>query len=104
MFAFKACSSKLAHEVKTSDTTDIGFELLGFDFMVTDNLEVLLIEINQNPCLSALSDNQGTLITKLVDDTLKYPRPHLGSLLILSSGSGETSRKAKWMVARLILS
>ena len=28
-----------------------GFEILGFDFMITQDLKVLLIEVNTNPCL-----------------------------------------------------
>lgn len=40
--------------------------------MITESLDVLLLEINSNPCLSTLSDNQTTLITKLLDDTLRY--------------------------------
>jgi glutathione synthase/RimK-type ligase-like ATP-grasp enzyme len=50
-----------------------GFELLGFDFMISDTLEVLLIEVNTNPCLSTLSEGQGRLISRLLDDTMKYP-------------------------------
>jgi tubulin--tyrosine ligase len=28
-----------------------GFELMGFDFMLDDNLNLTLIEVNTNPCL-----------------------------------------------------
>ena len=48
-----------------------GFELMGFDFIISDSLDVLLVEVNQNPCLSALSEDQGRLITKLLEDTLR---------------------------------
>lgn len=51
------------------DTTkDIGFELLGYDFMIDTDLNVKLIEVNQNPCLSTLSPSQGELINKLLND------------------------------------
>lgn len=49
----------------------IGFELLGFDYMVDENLRVWLIEVNQNPCLDALTPRQDVFISKLVDDTLR---------------------------------
>lgn len=48
----------------------MGFELMGYDFMVDTDLKVWLIEINENPCLDTLSPEQGELINKLVDDTL----------------------------------
>ena len=52
----------------------VGFELLGYDFMIDQNLKVWLIEVNQNPCLSTLSPKQGELVNKLLEDTLKYFR------------------------------
>jgi len=48
----------------------MGFELMGYDFMVDTDLKVWLIEINENPCLDTLSPEQGELIKKLVNDTL----------------------------------
>ena len=51
---------------------EIGFEILGFDFMIELDLKVKLIEVNQNPCLSTLSDSQGILIAKLLDDVFRY--------------------------------
>lgn len=64
--AFRACSESIAKQSK-----DIGFELLGFDFMVDSDLNTYLIEVNTNPCLSTLSESQGVLINKLVSDTLR---------------------------------
>ena len=64
--AFRACSESIAKQSR-----EIGFELLGFDFMVDTELNAYLIEVNTNPCLSTLSDSQGTLINKLVHDTLR---------------------------------
>lgn len=43
---------------------------MGYDFMVDTDLNVWLIEVNENPCLSTLSQEQGELIEKLVEDTL----------------------------------
>ena len=64
--AFRACSEVIARQSR-----EIGFELLGFDFMVDCDLNSYLIEVNTNPCLSTLSENQGVLINKLVHDTLR---------------------------------
>jgi D-alanine-D-alanine ligase-like ATP-grasp enzyme len=54
-----------------ASSKEIGFELLGFDFMVDEDLNTYLIEVNTNPCLSTYSDNQSILITKLLNDTAK---------------------------------
>jgi D-alanine-D-alanine ligase-like ATP-grasp enzyme len=62
----KACAESIARESR-----EIGFELLGFDFMIDEELEVYLIEVNTNPCLSTLSEPQGLLINKLLQDTFR---------------------------------
>lgn len=54
------------------DTPEIGFELVGFDFMIDLELKVYLIEVNKNPCLSTLSEPQSELISKLLEDTFRY--------------------------------
>lgn len=54
-----------------ASSKEIGFELLGFDFMVDEDLNSYLIEVNTNPCLSTFSENQATLITKLLNDTVR---------------------------------
>ena len=38
--------------------------------MMDEELKVYLIEVNENPCLSTLSDQQRTLISSLVNDTI----------------------------------
>lgn len=63
---FKAASEQIAKYSR-----ELGFELLGFDFMIDENLKVWLIEVNQNPCLSTLSPKQGQLIETLLEDVLK---------------------------------
>lgn len=63
--AFEACSKWLASESK-----EIGFELLGFDFMVDSDLRSYLIEVNTNPCLSTIGERQGRLIHRVVGDSL----------------------------------
>jgi tubulin monoglycylase TTLL3/8 len=47
------------------------FELFGYDFMIDTDLNVWLIEVNQNPCLSTLSPKQGVLINNLISDVMK---------------------------------
>lgn len=64
--SFEATSDHIIKECK-----QIGFELLGYDFMIDKNLDVWLIEVNQNPCLSTLSKKQKVLIDNLIDDTLR---------------------------------
>lgn len=65
--AFKASGDQT---IKDS-AKEIGFELLGFDFMIDTDLQVKLIEVNQNPCLSTLSEGQGVLISKLLSDVFR---------------------------------
>jgi hypothetical protein len=65
--AFRSCSTKTAKD----SSAEIGFELLGFDFMIDKELNVKLIEVNQNPCLSTLSEGQGVLINKLLSDVFR---------------------------------
>lgn len=49
---FKAAGSKLIGEVRSDYN---GFEWLGFDFMLDDDLNLSLIEVNTNPCLETQS-------------------------------------------------
>lgn len=49
----------------------VSFELFGLDYMITDDLKVKLIEINNNPSLTINSHVTGKLIPKLIDDTFK---------------------------------
>jgi tubulin monoglycylase TTLL3/8 len=53
------------------DSEYTGFELFGYDFMVDTDLNVWLIEVNQNPCLSTLSQKQEVLINNLIADVLR---------------------------------
>ena len=47
------------------------FELLGVDFMVTEALELVLIEVNSNPCLEFSSPYLEQLIPSLIEDTMQ---------------------------------
>ena len=67
--AFNAAGENLVGEIRYDYN---GFEWLGFDFMLDNDLEVKLIEINSNP---ALSLNQNALlesiIPRFIDSCLK---------------------------------
>jgi tubulin--tyrosine ligase like protein 10 len=47
------------------------FELFGFDFLIDDNLNPYLIEINTNPALYTDTLAQKELLPKLVEDIVK---------------------------------
>ncbi len=85
---------KASAEHVARESREIGFELLGFDFMVDQELQVYLIEVNTNPCLSTLSESQGLLINKLIADTFKLVLSPLYGLTAkedLSGGSASTN-------------
>lgn len=65
LLTFEASLAKIV-----SESNEIGWELLGYDFMLDDNLNVWLIEINQNPCMSGLTPQQEGFISKLLEDTM----------------------------------
>ena len=45
---------------------------MGLDYLLDDNLNVWLIEVNQNPCIETLCDRQKVLIENLLKDTFAY--------------------------------
>eukprot|EP00825_Cyclidium_porcatum_P008697 TRINITY_DN14346_c0_g1_i1.p1 TRINITY_DN14346_c0_g1~~TRINITY_DN14346_c0_g1_i1.p1 ORF type:complete len:216 (+),score=50.20 TRINITY_DN14346_c0_g1_i1:107-754(+) len=47
------------------------FELFGLDFMIDDNFQVWLIEINTNPCLEFSAPLLAKIIPQLVDNALR---------------------------------
>jgi D-alanine-D-alanine ligase-like ATP-grasp enzyme len=49
---FTSSGPKLVGEIRKDYT---GFELLGFDFMVDNDMNLFLIEVNTNPCLETHS-------------------------------------------------
>eukprot|EP00605_Chrysophyceae_sp_TOSAG23-4_P002739 GSChrysophyteH1.ASY1.ANO1.3018.1 assembled CDS len=52
-------------------TINKSFELLGYDYMVTDAFEPLLIEVNSNPCLELSCPLLGRLIPEIVNAMFK---------------------------------
>jgi tubulin---tyrosine ligase len=47
------------------------FELFGYDFLVDEDYECWLIEVNTNPCLEESSPLLQTLIPRMVNDMLR---------------------------------
>ncbi|CAG9313058.1 unnamed protein product [Blepharisma stoltei] len=47
------------------------FEILGYDFMLDDNFNPWLIEVNTNPCLALSCPLLGSLITKMLEDSFR---------------------------------
>jgi hypothetical protein len=70
------------------------FELFGFDFLIDDNLNPFLIEINTNPALYTDTMVQKELLPKLVDDIIKM------SLAVHPHGKLEGSEEVKELVER----
>lgn len=47
------------------------FELLGYDFMIDQNMKLYLIEVNTNPCLETPCPLLQKLISNTLDQTFK---------------------------------
>ena len=66
---FKSAGTKLIGEIRSDYN---GFEWLGFDFMLDDDLKLSLIEVNTNPCLETQSCILlQRLIPQMIDQSLK---------------------------------
>ena len=48
-----------------------GFEWLGLDFMIDDDCNISLIEVNTNPCIEEASPLLAMLIPRMLDDAFK---------------------------------
>ena len=46
------------------------FELLGYDFILDEDLNTYLIEVNTNPCLEESNELLRKLLPRMIDDTL----------------------------------
>ena len=46
------------------------FELLGYDFILDQDLNTYLIEVNTNPCLEESNELLRKLLPRMIDDTL----------------------------------
>ena len=47
------------------------FELLGYDFMIDEDLKVYLIEVNTNPCLETDSPLLSRIVPELLEASFK---------------------------------
>lgn len=48
------------------------FELLGYDFILDEDLNTYLIEVNTNPCLEESNELLRKLLPRMIDDTLNH--------------------------------
>ena len=47
------------------------FEIFGYDFMIDEDLNVWMIEVNTNPCFELSSPYLASLIPAMVENALK---------------------------------
>lgn len=47
------------------------FELFGYDFIIDEDLNMWMIEVNTNPCLEESSDLLKMYLPRMIDDMLK---------------------------------
>mmetsp|Transcript_14249 Transcript_14249/g.13819 ORF Transcript_14249/g.13819 Transcript_14249/m.13819 type:complete len:88 (-) Transcript_14249:104-367(-) len=56
---------------KLNTTRKHCFEFVGYDFILDQELQVYLIEVNTNPCIEESSGLLRTLLPRLIDDLFK---------------------------------
>ncbi|EAS03760.2 tubulin-tyrosine ligase family protein (macronuclear) [Tetrahymena thermophila SB210] len=66
MYSMTAAEKKLTKRVNNNT-----FEIFGYDFMVDQQGEVSLIEINSNPCLEESNQLLSTLIPRMLNDAFR---------------------------------
>lgn len=64
--SFEAVKYKMNHEKRSNC-----FELFGYDFMITNEFNVLLIEVNTNPCLETPCSLLSSMISSVLDNTFR---------------------------------
>jgi tubulin polyglutamylase TTLL1 len=64
--SFRALSRKVDPHRKQNS-----FEIFGYDFMIDEDVNVWLIEVNTNPCLELSSPYLARLVPAMVDNALK---------------------------------
>lgn len=63
---FKAVDGKIDVEKRSNC-----FEIFGYDFMITDQYKLQMIEVNTNPCLEICCPLLARIIPNLVESTFK---------------------------------
>merc|ERR1712232_1364857 len=71
------------------------FELFGYDFMVSEDLDVWLLEVNSSPDLSYSTSTTRGLVKAMLDDMVKVV------IDVEKFGSRSTRPKKKWGSCRL---
>ena len=75
---------KAAAETLSISDVQKSFELYGYDYMVDEQFNPVLIEVNTNPCLEFACPLLTTIISELIENTIRvavdaeYPPPSLG--------------------------
>jgi hypothetical protein len=67
------CRHSIAAVAKTFETTDIpkSFELFGYDFMILENYQPILIEVNTNPCLEFVNPLLTNIISTVIEHSIR---------------------------------
>ncbi|CAI2364892.1 unnamed protein product [Moneuplotes crassus] len=60
-----------AREQLSDNKNRLGFEFFGFDFMLDEDFNAWLIEVNTNPCIEESSEMLKHYLRRLIDDMLK---------------------------------
>lgn len=47
------------------------FELIGFDFIIDEDLNMIMIEVNTNPCIEESSNLLKMLLPRMLDDMFR---------------------------------
>lgn len=68
------------------------FELLGYDFILDQDLNTYLIEVNTNPCLEESNELLRKLLPRMIDDTLNIV---LDPVFAYCDSAGRSSEKYK---------
>lgn len=64
--SIKACSRKVDPNRKA-----FSFEIYGYDFMIDEDMNPWMIEVNTNPCFELSSPYLARLIPAMIENTLK---------------------------------
>jgi tubulin--tyrosine ligase len=77
-------SIEAAAETLSLSNVQRSFELYGYDYMIDESYQPVLIEVNTNPCLEFACPLLTGLITELIENTIRvavdpeYPPPSIG--------------------------